>query len=568
MTSPAVSSPAAWSQRPFEHAVSSRVATGATRAVFLVIVVTVGLVLAGRDIGDEGSVTLHADTPRYLMNGVFVADLVKDHPIQSPLTYAEGYFARYPALSLGLHPLLPPVVEAPFFMVFGVSVWAGRLSALVTFAAALWCWFLFVERIYGTTAAFVASLFLASTPMSIRLVQETGSEPLTICLILAALLCLQRYCDSERRGYAIGFVVTAVLSVYAKQLAILVAPVYALLFVQAFGVRRLFTRGPLIAIGIIGLCVLPVIPLTLKYANLNVRIVTEFIPAESKMAASKLLVTLKAITVFQAASLVVIAAVIAAGSAVLKRDRRALLFAVWLCSVFVGLSLAGVNNGRYAYYGAPALCALAASVIAAGKTTRQKSLLIALLAAATVQQIVMTAPRLPTGATGYEEAAKYVTDHRLGDSVLYSSLHDSGLFVFFVRKYDPRREMVVVRSDKVLTTSRMGLGSFEHVVHSPEEIGPVLNDFGVGYVVIEDTRYEEGPLEWLRKLVHGDQFVLRHRVPIVTSDPRTASLSLAIYEYKRRTPANRSIRFSMKIPVMNDTIGVTLGDLIPAANGR
>jgi hypothetical protein len=522
----------------------------------------VALWFAGRGLGNEGAVTLHADTPRYLMNGVFFADLLRDHPFQAPVKYAQQYFARYPALSLGHHPFLTPLLEAPFFAILGVSVWAGRISVLFTIAVTVAFWFWFVGRIYDAATAFFASVLLGSTPMSARLAQEAGSEPLTICLIVLALFFLQRFCASERRLDGCGFIAAAVLSLYAKQLALFVFPVYALLFVLTFGFRRLLDRRTILAAAFIGVCILPIVPLTLKYSQFNVQIVTDWAPNEGRSVGSSLWQAFKSVTVFQAPLLVVVAAGLGTVVSAVRRDARALVFVAWMASVYLGLIALGFSTGRVGYYAAPPLCALAASLIAAGRGPRVRQALTAVVLIAAVQQIIVSAPVEPRGATGYEAAARFVAEHPLGDSVLYSSVHDSGWFVFFTRKFDPRREQIVMRADKILTTSRMADSDFELVVHRPEEILPILNEFGVGYVVLEDVPYGKGPLEWLRQLLHSDDFALRQRIPVLTSDSRLGDFALAIYEYKKRTPANRAARLSMKIPLVNDSVGMTFGDLL------
>ena len=55
---------------------------------------------------DEGTLTAN-DAPRYLMDGVFLYDFLGSGTAWTPdsaVGYAEHYFARYPALSLGIHP--------------------------------------------------------------------------------------------------------------------------------------------------------------------------------------------------------------------------------------------------------------------------------------------------------------------------------------------------------------------------------------------------------------------------------------------------------------------------------
>ena len=49
--------------------------------------------------------------------------------VDEGLRYAQHYFARYPALSLGHHPILLPVTLVPFYAIFGVSVTTCAASA-------------------------------------------------------------------------------------------------------------------------------------------------------------------------------------------------------------------------------------------------------------------------------------------------------------------------------------------------------------------------------------------------------------------------------------------------------
>ena len=115
-------------------------------AGLLIITCLLGL----RGISSESSVMLSGDMARYVMNGVFVHDLIADGGVTNyeELTrYAERYYARYPALSLGHHPPIPYVSVVPFYWIFGVSIFAVRIAALVLMALVLlsreyYAWFL------------------------------------------------------------------------------------------------------------------------------------------------------------------------------------------------------------------------------------------------------------------------------------------------------------------------------------------------------------------------------------------------------------------------------------------
>ncbi len=116
-----------------------------------------------RDIRDESSVMLGGDMARYVMNGVFIRDLIADGGVTSYgelARYAERYYAKYPALSLGHHPPLPYLSTVPFFWVFGVSLFAVRLAALFWFLLAVWGLHAVSSRMFSwPVSAWAAALF-------------------------------------------------------------------------------------------------------------------------------------------------------------------------------------------------------------------------------------------------------------------------------------------------------------------------------------------------------------------------------------------------------------------------
>lgn len=176
-------------------------------------------------------------------------------------------------------------------------------------------------------------------------------------------------------------------------------------------------------------------------------------------------------------------------------------------------------------------------------------------------QIIYAYNLVPEYARGYENAAKYVAEHKKGESIMYSGVIDTGYFVFFVRKNDPDRELIVLRADKILATSAMRI-IVEERIQEREEIYKVLNDYGVRYVVIEDTFTNSKVLEWLRFEVKSGRFDLRDKTMIQSSDTRANNVPLSIYEYKDYTPPKKGIKLNMNIVLMNEVIEVLLDDLL------
>ena len=167
----------------------------------------------------------------------------------------------------------------------------------------------------------------------------------------------------------------------------------------------------------------------------------------------------------------------------------------------------------------------------------------------------------PTYADGYEQAARYVVENRKGESVLFSSKVDTGYFIFFTRKHNPDKDLIVLRADKVLVTNEMS-HIVEERITKREEIYAILKDYGIGYVVIEDKEYESPPLEWLREEAKSDNFILRKRIPMRSNNYKLQDVALAIYEYKGYTPPKHGKILHMNIPLMGDSITVKFDDLL------
>jgi hypothetical protein len=188
-----------------------------------------------------------------------------------------------------------------------------------------------------------------------------------------------------------------------------------------------------------------------------------------------------------------------------------------------------------------------------------------IIAATMTVGVVMQASemgRYSTHAGGYEEAARFVLASNPGPTVLFSGDVDTGYFAFFVRKHDPARRLIVLRSDKVYTTSYMRAPSVEDRIQEPDQIYDALHDFGTRYVVIEDRASESRVLEWLRQELKTPRFVERRRIPIRTTDPSLRGTSLAIYELRDATPPNPDAVLSLGLPIVGRSLTVNLGDLI------
>ena len=532
------------------------------RRAGLLAVCALAAVLGGARLGDEGYVSLHGDMPKFLMNGVFLLDMARDLPfsgVDAALSYAEHYYARYPALSLGHHPPLLPLAEVPMFAIFGVSVAAARLVGLIAMIVAVGLLYRLVEDLYGRWPAVAAAVFFATSPQVVILARSVLAEILTLALVMGSVYCLHRFCEAGRRSALVGFVVCAALSLYAKQLAIFVFPAYLALVSARLGPRRLFQRDMVLAAVAIVVVALPLVPVTLLLSPANVDVVRGGL-GDSRV---HYLAIVRLALQHHFAIPVLLLAGVGGIRAAISADRRSWLFLCWVASVLAGLLLAGVYEPvRYSVYWVPALSALAGSSLAGLKVRPgiRTIAIIVMVIAAGVQGRSAFRVALPA-ATGYEEAARFVLASNPGGTVMFSGDIDTGFFTFFVRKHDAARRLVVLRADKLLTTSRMALTSVEDRIERPEQIYDMLRTFGTRFVVIEDSPSHSHVLEWLRTETRTPQFQERRRIPIGTTDPRLRGVDLVVYEFLGATAAAPDAILSIRMPLVSRSMAIKLTDL-------
>ena len=506
------------------------------RLVFAAIM-AVAIYLGARGITDEASVMLGGDMSRYAMNGVYLYDLISSGGVWSAddlVAHAELYFARYPALSLGHHPPLPSIALLPFYAIFGVSMVAARLSALVFFTLAVWQLYALGKRLLGWQVASWATLLFITNVYVLRFGQYVLSEMPMLALVLTSLNALCGYCETGQKKYYAWFVLAAAASLYAKQLAIFMFPMYALILMARFGWRHLRERH-LIAWTLIGAVLMaPLVAITLRLSPSNVALATKNIRNlgnDRGVTVWDIVTTIITTHVSLPLALVVIAG--ALGLAV-RRERLGLFGFLWLLlSIGGSVLFAGrFEPARYAFSAMPAYVLIAASLAAVPSSRRVAAAVVIVLGAAVLWQAWLIRNLYPSGAGGYEAAASYVIDHSASPTVLVDTSIDTGYFVFFVRKHDEKRRLVVLRAEKLLDTRS------EEDPGDPAEFYTRLRDFGIQFIVLEESRSGPPTLLQMRSELKSDRFEERRRIPIESRDRAVSGLDLVIYEFKDAQPPN------------------------------
>lgn len=515
------------------------------------------LLVSTAQIFDECAISLDGDMPRHLMNGAFLRDMVADGGIGSPREYMFRYFAQYPALSIGLHPPLLPAAEAAAFSALGVSVLAARWTIVGFLLVGALAWFAIARREAGDLVALLSTSLLVTTPIVSSYSRLVMTEIPALSLVILAAWLLQRYCDAPSGRRAAAFAIAFVASLYAKQLAILLAPVFATYAVWRLGPRVVVRREVIVASVVGVFALVPLAFLTWEMSKVNVDLVRANLQHE--VLRPGVAEHFRSVIGGQLTPPAAILAV--AGLVVAVWRRSALIFVGWSVIVFVELRyLTGqIQPARYGIYLVPAFCFYAAYVVRAAGRRRFARAVLALLVAVVVAQQFLSAMRhdVPR-ACGYEHAARFVVDAGRGDTVLFSGLLDTGYFVFFVRKHDPDRQLVVLRADKLLTTSRMNQVSIDEHVTTPAQLYELLRELGTVFVVLEDVHMPSPALEMLHEEVKTGPFEERLRLKAGAGDDRIEAVEIAVYEYRGAEPAAADARVRMTMPLAGQSIDLPL----------
>src|ERR1019366_179746 len=108
-------------------------------------------------------------------------------------------------------PPLYYVVAWGWTHVFGYGEFALRSVSALAGAATVACAYLIASRLAGRRAGVIAGGLLAVCPLMVWYSQEARAYALAALLGTASLLCLIRYVDSSRPGWAAAWAATAIL---------------------------------------------------------------------------------------------------------------------------------------------------------------------------------------------------------------------------------------------------------------------------------------------------------------------------------------------------------------------
>ena len=432
----------------------------------------------------HGGAFFWSDSPRHALNGVFVMDLIKAMPLDDPAGYAYRYYAQYPALTILFYPPLFYAISAPFYAVFGVShETALGVVALHYLALGLGCWRLarFWLPVAPSLAFAVLVLWLPEVAFWGR--QVMLEVPAFAFLVWSAVAVMAYLRGGHVRWLYLGAALL-VLGMYTKISVAYMGVVYAALIAQRDGWAMLRQRHHwwVAALAVVGL--VPLAVLTLKFGQANVQSVTGVADAVASRTNWQGWVWYLQQMPSQVGWPLLVLALVGAG---LAAWRRLPGLGFWWLGFAVGylfFSSIDLKEARHSVFLLPSVVFFAVLALHTLVPARLQTWALAALVLATAG---LTAWARPVYfVDGYARAAAEIARLAPPDSTVMFSGYRDGSFVFNMRAREDRRDLHVMRADKLLlgVAVRRELG-VEQKGLTEAEIAEAINANGVHYVVMQ-----------------------------------------------------------------------------------
>lgn len=456
-----------------------------------------------------------SDAARHALNSAFVADLLRDHPWRDLEGYAYRYYAQYPALTILFYPPLLYALTAPFYMLFGVSHEVALLVVFLHyFAFGLGCWRLARCWLAPLPALAFALLMVLLPEIALWGRQVMTEVPAYAFVVWSAVAFVE-----HRRGGRIGWLYLSaallVLAMNTKLTVGFVGLVYLIVMAreQGLGLLRRGHHWAIAALTLIGL--LPVLVMTLKFGQANLQSVVgvadEVAPRWSLQGWLWYLEQLPSQMGWP------LLAVALWGSWRAWRRRATLpwwgLWLGWFVVGYVFFSLIDLKEARHSVFLLLPLVFVAVWAVqdALPPLGGQAALLALVLSTGAITLWWRPVPYVDGYARVVDEVARLAPRHSV---VLFSGYRD-GSFIFNLRAREDRRDLSVLRADKILlrVAVRRELGVEEKPM-SEAELGQLLNNQGVHYVVMQPGFWTD--LEAMRHFEHlmaSPQFEEVARIP-------------------------------------------------------
>lgn len=512
-----------------------------TGLLLCVLAIAMVAILRGIRVGEF---SYNVDEAQHAVTGLYVADLVRDHPFAHPVEYTYRYYAQYPALSGIIHwPPLFYCFEGLVFLVLGPTVVAARLAILFFALIGSVFWFVLVRELLNEWAAALSAALLALLP-SVLLFEKTVilEIPLLSCCIAASFFWI-RYLLKGKESDIYWFALSASAALLTKQNGIYL-PLFCVLSGLLCGGWRLFLRKEVLRA--VAICFVLIAPFyTLVYA-VHRKTIAMDLAEKSISGGSRWLFYVKALPGQLGWSLLGLGLLGILTSRTWARAKVPGIMLSWIFACYLTLTLIGHKEPRYVIYWIPPFIYFASGLLFC--FFRKPWLKVAGAAAA----VALLGTTLASAwsfhrpyVTGFAAVAKKTLEQSKSAVILFDGPLPAN-FIFFMRADDPGRQFFVLRKALYAYQIKKSGGSVE-LVHSQQEIEDLFREDGVRFIVVSD----HAPLNFesqkvLRDLLQTPSYKELGRFPLGGNDLYPPHSDLVLYEnLKWAPPTGKYLRIKM-----------------------
>ncbi len=535
-----------WRAPAFDHRTS----------IFILLAITLGMYFGLAKRGDID----WPDASRHALNGAFVLDFIEQLPWRHPVEFAYDYYRQWPALTILFYPPLFYGVLAAVYAVLGVSEASALLTELAFLFLLAWGAFRLSRHWLDPPPALAVALLLLGAPELAFWGRQIMLDVPAYAFLLWAAEFLVRHLKSGQRWTLFTAVICAVAAAYTKYNAIFFVSPIAISLAYAYGWRAFRQRAVLQAAALGGVLLLPLVGIFFAFGSYNLGQAAALPGAEASRWSiaeltyyARIMPSVISWPTLALACLYVLALPSAPALRLARAD--AIFLGSWLLVGYAFYSMIAVKEPRHILFITYPL-ALAA-VLAIDRTLTRFSLRygVSLAFAAAILASTLTTGTVPVVA-GTREAAEAVAQLAPPETnVAFWGARD-GTFVYAMRAYSGRRDLGVVRLDKILLSEvavYVEHGFKENVI-SPDELADTFRNLHVQYVVFQ-TRYhgDLASVEALEKALGSDKFSEVERIPMTANYGRGYMADLVIYRMKEEVPRGR-VAPSMQINLLGRSL--------------
>jgi len=501
-----------------------------------------------------------SDSPRHALNGAFIKDFVSAMPWHDPKAWAINYYLQYPSLTILIYPPLFYVFEAAAYSLFGVSHMVAQATVglfTLLLGTAAYC----VARLsFPRWSALGASLLVIGGPQAAFWARQVMLDIPAYAALVTGVFFFIRYLHEEKPRYLYMSMFATLTAVYIKINAVFIVPVLAVVLLAVEG-RKVFDRHH-IAAGILGLLgLVPIMLLTVAFGEANLQSVAGR-PADLPMASvAAWLFYAEAMPQYLGYG----ALALGVSGLVLVGLRRTRPLEPWLAGLLVGwlgfgyifFSAIGVREPRHGLMIALPLVLFALLALHRFLPTRlAQATALALGAGTFVYGLTFSSPPV---VRGYRALADYVAEHAPRKAVVMFSGYRDGNFVFDLRTHENRRDISIIRADKLLlriaVERERGVGQADL---DEQQIAAFLRDLGISLIIVQPGFWEDlREMARFSAVLRSPEFERVAQFDITGSVARTDQ-SIEIYKPTYTVnQARRTLRLEM--PIIGDTFRGTVG---------